>query len=184
MCDLCGKKTGWRAFHCQDGAICKDCYRIVSNHYTATVTGKTLAELREDYRRNAAPIDLGEDGFLTSRKVGGFLLLDETRRKFCIPSNRRITGQVTRPAVYRYADLRGYMLQSQPPLPPGRLEELADDRKQSVVVERLSVRLRIAGEGVRELVILPSPVRSNGFAFRRAYRTAGQILRELEEICR
>ena len=32
MCDLCGKKTGWRAFHCQDGVICKDCYKIVSNH--------------------------------------------------------------------------------------------------------------------------------------------------------
>ena len=45
MCDLCGKKTGWRAFHCQDGVICKDCYKIVSNHYTTTVTGKTLAVL-------------------------------------------------------------------------------------------------------------------------------------------
>lgn len=183
MCDLCGKKTGWRAFHCQDGVICKDCYKIVSNHYTTTVTGKTLAELRKDYRQNAAPLDLGEDGFLTSRRVGGFLLLDETRRKFCIPSNRRITGQVARPEIYRYEDLTGYMLACEPSLPPERLEELAANPRETVVIDRMVVRLRLKNAGVRELIVIPSPVRSSSFAFRRAYRAAGQILRELEEIC-
>ena len=75
------------------------------------------------------------------------------------------------------------MLACEPSLPPVRLEELAANPRETVVIDRMVVRLRLKNAGVRELIVIPSPVRSSSFAFRRAYRAAGQILRELEEIC-
>ena len=49
-CDLCGGVTGvFRKFRCQDGVICKECYRLVSGNYTDTVAGKTLEDLKRIY---------------------------------------------------------------------------------------------------------------------------------------
>lgn len=182
ICDICGEKIGWKAFHCQDGAICKRCYQIVSNHFTSTITQKKLAELKHTYRRNAAPLNLGEDGFLASRTVGAFLLLDEQRRKFCLPGNRSGNGQYARPEIYSFENLDGYMLVSDPELPAEQLAALPEARKERLVVRRLAIRLRIAGAGIRELVVLPSPVRSSSFAFRRSYRVARDIMQELQYI--
>ncbi len=182
-CDICGEKIGLKAFRCQDGVLCKDCYKLVSNNFTSTITTKTLLELKERYVQNAAPLELGQDGFLTTRKVGTFLLLDETNRKFCLPSNRGITGQYTQPEIFPYEALQGYKLASVPQMSPEQLVVLAEDKKKSVVIKSLSIQLRIAGVGVKEIVVIPTPVRSSSYAFRRAYRTAQEILNELEYLC-
>lgn len=52
-CDICGQKIGLKAFHCQDGVLCKDCYKLVSNNLTSTITAKTLLELKSIYIQNA-----------------------------------------------------------------------------------------------------------------------------------
>lgn len=181
-CDICGNQTGFRSFRCTDGVICKHCYKVVSGNFTVTIVRQTLSELRRRYAENAAPLDLGADGFLTTKKIGTFLLLDEQRRKLCLPGSRGADGQRTRPSVYSYGQLQGYMLVCEPGLPLEQLATLSEQKKESTTIHYLAVRLRIAQVGTRDLVIIPSPVRSTSFAFRRGYRAANDMMRALEEV--
>ncbi|MBP3700331.1 MAG: DUF4428 domain-containing protein [Lachnospiraceae bacterium] len=184
VCDICGNKTGWRSFHCQDGVICKECYKIVSNHFTTIITQKTLAELQDTYETNAVPMDLGADGFVVSKSIGAYLLVDETHHKFCLPSNRNITKQYAPPEIFTFDKLDGYMLACEPALSYEQLAALAENRKESVTVQRMTLRLRITGAGVKEIVLIPSPVRSSSYAFRKSFAAAKEILKELDYIDR
>ena len=182
-CDICGGKTGFRnSFHCQDGTICKNCYRIVSNNYTTTITRSTLLDLKKVYIKNAPPVDMGEDGFQTTKKIGTFLLLDEKERKFCLLSNRNLTKTYVRPEVCRYSDLESYRLASDPEFSAEELERLSKDKKEQAVVRKLAVRLRLKGAGVRDITVIPTPVRTNSFAFRRAYKALIEITQALDQM--
>ena len=128
-CDICGEKLGFRKFHCQDGVVCKKCYAVVSNGFTETITKKTLAELKKTYEANAVPIDLGEDGFVVTRKIQSLLLIDEQNKKFCISGNPTVSKEYSRPEIYHYEDLMGYMLICEPELTPEELVHLKEDKK-------------------------------------------------------
>ena len=53
-CDICGGKTGFRnRFRCQDGVVCKRCYRIVSGNFATTIVKTPLSELKQRYLRFA-----------------------------------------------------------------------------------------------------------------------------------
>jgi len=185
VCDICGGRTGFRnAFRCQDGVICKNCYRIVSNNYTTTIAKSTLLELKKIYIKNAAPVDMGADGFRTTKKIGTFLLLDERDRKFCLLSNRNLTKSYARPEVFRYEDLEAYELVCQPKLTAVELEELSRGRNSETVVRKLAVRLQLKDAGIRNIIVIPSPVRASGFAFRKAWQAAEKLLQALDEIMR
>ena len=56
-CDICGGKTGWRSFRCQDGVVCRNCYLIVSSGYTTTIAKLTLDDLKRIYVKNTLPPD-------------------------------------------------------------------------------------------------------------------------------
>lgn len=181
-CDICGGKTGlFNRFRCLDGEICKNCYGIVSNHYTTTVAGTSLAELKKIYIKNALPVSLGEDGFRTTRKISTFLLLDEENRKFCLTSNRQITGQYVRPEVFSYDQLERYTLVSTPALPMEQLSVLAKDKKSKTVIKKMVVRLQLQNAGARNIVIIPTPVRASSFAFRQGLKAAEEVLDALEQ---
>lgn len=176
-CDICGGKTGlFQTFRCQDGVICKNCYRIVSGNYATTITKMTLTELKKLYIKNAQPLDMGEGGFQTTRKIGAFLLLDEKNHKFCILNNQKLTGRNTRPEVFPYAALERFQLVSEPKLSPERLFALASEKDSTEVIQRLAVRLQLKGTGVREITIIPTPVRTSSFAFRQSCKVAEEIL--------
>lgn len=181
-CDICGNKTGWKGFRCQNGVVCKKCYAVVSNGFTGTITKKTLAELKKTYEMNRGPIDMGEGGFETSRRVKTFLLIDERNRKFCIPGNPTVTKEYSRPEIYRYEKLQGYKLVCEPELSPEELANLKEDKKNMKVIKKLKVRLRICGQGIRDITVVASPVRSSSFAFRQSYQIAMDILKELDDI--
>lgn len=183
ICDICGGKTGFRnSFRCQDGVICKNCYRIVSNNFSSTIAGSTLLELKKTYIRNAQPLDMGTDGFQITKKLGSFLLLDERGRKFCLLSNRSLTKEYARPEIYRYEDLESFALASEPGYTAGELQALSQDRGERAVVRRLSVRLRFQDGAVREILTLPSPVRTSSFAFRKALQATEELLQALGQI--
>lgn len=175
-CDLCGGKIGWKAFHCQDGAVCKRCYRMVSGNFAAPITGLTLQELKRRYVRSAQPLNLGPDGFSVTKKAGVFLLLDEEREKFCLPNHRRNRDDTARPEIYGKAELLSACLSSRPALTREELDALARERREGAVVERLSVVLRLQGERTREIAVIPTPVRGSSFAFRQGLKTAEEIL--------
>ena len=175
-CDICGEKLGFRKFHCQDGVVCKKCYAVVSNGFTETITKKTLAELKKTYEANAVPIDLGEDGFVVTRKIQSLLLIDEQNKKFCISGNPTVSKEYSRPEIYHYEDLMGYMLMCEPELTP------EEDKKTVKVIKKLKVRMKIKGVGIKDLVVLASPVRSSTYAFRKSYQVAMDILKELNAI--
>ena len=181
-CDICGNKIGFKGFHCQDGVVCKKCYGAVSNGYTGTITKKTLAELKKTYEKNAVPIEMGEGGFETTRRVKTFLLIDERNRKFCIPGNPSVTKVYGRPEIYHYRELEGYKLACDPELSPEELTYLKENKKSVKVVKKLRVRLKIRGKGIRDITIVSSPVRSSCFAFRQSYGVAMNIMKELEYI--
>lgn len=182
ICDICGGTIGFKAFHCLDGMLCKNCYRIVSNQFTTTITGSTLLDLKMTYIKNAAPIDLGSGGFRITKKIGTFLFLDEQHKKFCIPSNQKITGQYTRPKIYRFGELSSYKLVADPPMPPEKLATLSENKRNSVIVKKLCVRLRMKNGNTRDVVVIPSPVRSSSYAFRKSYQIAMDLLRDLDYI--
>ena len=181
-CDICGEKLGFRKFHCQDGVVCKKCYAVVSNGFTETITKKTLAELKKTYEANAVPIDLGEDGFVVTRKIQSLLLIDEQNKKFCISGNPTVSKEYSRPEIYHYEDLMGYMLMCEPELTPEELVHLKEDKKTVKVIKKLKVRMKIKGVGIKDLVVLASPVRSSTYAFRKSYQVAMDILKELNAI--
>ena len=181
-CDLCGEKLGFRKFHCQDGVVCKKCYAIVSNGFSETIAKKTLAELKKTYEANAVPIDLGEDGFVVTRKIKPFLLIDEQNKKFCISGNPTVSKEYSRPEIYHYDDLMAYMLVCDPELTPEELVHLKEDKKTVKVIKKLKVRLKIRGVGIKDIVVLSRPVRSSTFAFRKSYQLAMDIMRELNAI--
>ena len=181
-CDICGEKLGFRKFHCQDGVVCKKCYAVVSNGFTETITKKPLAELKKTYEANAVPIDLGEDGFVVTRKIQSLLLIDEQNKKFCISGNPTVSKEYSRPEIYHYEDLMGYMLICEPELTPEELVHLKEDKKTVKVIKKLKVRMKIKGVGIKDLVVLASPVRSSTYAFRKSYQVAMDILKELNAI--
>lgn len=181
-CDICGEKLGFRKFRCQDGVVCKKCYAVVSNGFTETITKKTLAELKKTYEANAVPIDLGEDGFVVTRKIQSLLLIDEQNKKFCISGNPTVSKEYSRPEIYHYEDLMGYMLICEPELTPEELVHLKEDKKTVKVIKKLKVRMKIKGVGIKDLVVLASPVRSSTYAFRKSYQVAMDILKELNAI--
>ena len=181
-CDICGEKLGFRKFHCQDGVVCKKCYAVVSNGFTETITKKTLAELKKTYEANAVPLDLGEDGFVVTRKIQSLLLIDEQNKKFCISGNPTVSKEYSRPEIYHYEDLTGYMLMCEPELTPEELVHLKEDKKTVKVIKKLKVRMKIKGVGIKDLVVLASPVRSSTYAFRKSYQVAMDILKELNAI--
>lgn len=175
-CDICGAKAGlFNAFRCQDGVVCKRCYRIVSNNYATTISGMTLLELKKNYIKNAQPVDMGEGGFQTTRKIGAFLLLDEKKRKFCILNNQKMTGENTRPEIYPYAVFESAQIISEPNFSAEQLSALAEDKSNSSVIRKLAVQLHLKGIGTREIVIVPTPVRASSFAFRQAYKVAKEV---------
>lgn len=179
-CDICGGKIGFlNSFRCQDGTICKNCYRIVSNNYTSTITKSTLLELKKVYIKNAPPVDLGEDGFQPTKKIGTFLLLDEERRKFCLLSNRNLTKEYARPEIYRYDDLTSFRVVSEPSFTLEDLDGLSKVKSGNTVVGKLAVRLRLKGTGTRDIVVIPTPVRGSSFAFRQAYRALQEVMEVL-----
>lgn len=183
VCDICGGKIGFRnTFRCQDGVICKNCYRIVSNNFSSTITKSTLLDLKKNYIRNAQPLDIGADGFQTTKKLGSFLLLDEKNHKFCLLSNRNLTKKYSRPEIYRYEELEAVALVSQPDFTEQKLEALTRERHGKTVVEKLTVRIHLKNGQVRDIVVIPTPVRAGGFAFRQSYRAANEILQVFQQI--
>lgn len=181
-CDICGAKLGFRKFRCQDGVVCKSCYGIVSNHFTLTISKMTLAELKKNYVRNAQSLNMGEEGFLTTRKIGSFLLLDENNEKFCILSNWKVTGQHKRPEIFSYHDLQRFCLSCDPQFTAKQLMDLAADKSSTEVVQRLTIELYLKGNKRKEIVTIPSPVRTSSFAFRQSYKITQEILDCLADI--
>lgn len=175
-CDICGGKIGMlHSFHCQDGTICKTCYKIVSGNYTSTITGRTLLELKQLYIQNAPPLELGEEGFQATQRIGSFLLLDSNSRKLCILNNRKLTHQNTRPEFFPYESLKSFALVTEP-----TLSSLTPS--EDTVVQKMAVRLDLEGVGEREIVIIPTPVRTSSFAFRQGRKVAQKILDCLSDI--
>ena len=179
-CGLCGGKTGFlNRFRCQDGAVCKNCYRIVSGNYSDTIARKTLKELKRIYVQNARPLDLGEGGFEVTRRIAPYVLLDEKHGKFCALNNRKLTGQSVRPEIFTREQLKDAHLISEPDYSPERLAELAAERKESEIIRRLCVRVELKDGKKREIVVIPTPVRSSSLAFRKGYQAAEKVRKGL-----
>ena len=182
-CDICGGKTGFlNTFRCQDGAICKNCYKIVSGNFANTITRMTLMDLKRLYIKNAQPLDMGEGGFKTTLKIGSFLLLDEKNRKFCILNNQKMTGKNTRPEIFPCEVLKSAGISASPTFTEEQLSSLAEKKDSETVIKKLSVRLELKGAGVREITVIPTPVRTSSFAFRQGYKMAQEILKCLRSI--
>ena len=176
VCDICGKSTGRRVFRCTDGKVCRDCYEIVSNHFTSTITKSTLAELKERYAENAAPLDLGENGFHISYKIGTFLLLDEQNQKFCILSNRAVTGVYARPEIFSYDALEEYEFLCEPEVTMEEFLTLTAKRRSKTVIKNLRIRLKTRDSKDRDLVLLPGAAKPSGPACRQAGKYAKEIV--------
>lgn len=181
-CDICNGKIGLKGFHCQDGTICKKCYRIVSNNFSEVITFRTLDELKCSFRTNSKPIDLGEGGFVTTRKIGTFLLIDEKNQKFCIPGNPTVSGKYSRPQIYSYDQLTGFRIVTVPEFSPEELFTMVENKRKQQVIRSIKVRVRIKDEGIQEVPILLTPVRSSTYAFRKSFEYANSVLKELNKI--
>lgn len=182
-CDICGGKLGFlNSFRCQDGVICKNCYRIVSGNYASTITGLTLAELKKLYIRNAPPLDLGPDGFQATRKVSSLLLVDEKRHKFCILNNRKRCGNAARPEVFSQEELKSFHMNMEPAYSPEELKKMMADKNSGQTVRSLSVRITLKSGIVHTIPLFSSPIRISTYAFRQSYKLAQELLDALGSV--
>lgn len=184
VCGICGGQIGWKAFRCIDGAVCKDCYRIVSNHYTTAITKMTLEELKQSYQRNSRPIELGKDGFHATRKIGTFLLVDDERKKFCILSSWRLSGKYAPPEVFPFDELMDFRLVSDPAFTEDQLADFAAARDSKETLRRLSVQLTLKHGASRELIVFHTPIRVSSRAFRQSWKLTEELLYGLRTITR
>ena len=108
--------------------------------------------------------------------------MDEENRKFCLLSNRNLTKEYARPEVFRYEELESYQLACDPKLTTADLNALSQDKHSTAVVQKLAVRLKLKNKGSRDIVAIPSPVRTSSFAFRQAWKEARKVVQALEEL--
>lgn len=181
-CDICETKIKFKGFRCKDGIVCKKCYGIVSNHYTDIIAKKTISELKGIYSVNTQPIEIGQDGFETTQKVGTFFLMDNNSKKFCILGNPTVNKKYNRPEVYGFGELEGYRLSSDPELSPEELVELKEDKKNGRIIKNLKIQIRIKEKDIKDVFIISTPVRSSSYAFRKSYSLAMDMMRKLDEI--
>lgn len=184
-CSICNKKLGWKKFRCVDGVVCADCYKIVSNQYTSKIIDKELWELLEIYNNNLKElnsINLGNDGFFTTKKIGTFLMLDEERKKICIPCNFHITKKFSNVQIIPYKSLKGYKLITEPNISFNELMDFYNNPKKQQIINYMCIRLLLDNSTTQDIVILPKSVRTSSFAFRKGYKIANNILQNLDEI--
>lgn len=184
-CSICNKKLGWKKFRCVDGVVCADCYKIVSNQYTSKIIDKELWELLEIYNNNLKElnsINLGNDGFFTTKKIGTFLMLDEERKKICIPCNFHITKKFSNVQIIPYKSLKGYKLITEPNISFNELMDFYNNPKKQQIINYMCIRLLLDNSTTQDIVILSKSVRTSSFAFRKGYKIANNILQNLDEI--
>ncbi|MDY2627546.1 MAG: hypothetical protein SOW08_04405 [Lachnospiraceae bacterium] len=138
--------------------------------------------MKAAYEQNSQPIDLGEDGFQTTRRIGSFLLMDDRNKKFCILSNQGLTGKYANPEIFRFSNLDRYEVVSDPVFLKGQMAELMAEKAGVKVIRKLLIRLYLVNGETRDIIILPSPVKTSGMAYRQACKMYERISHELQNI--
>ena len=91
-------------------------------------------------------------------------------------NNQKLTGRNTRPEIFPYGALEQARLVCDPRLPAEGLAAFHADKSGESVVKWMAVRLTLKDGGRRDIVIIPTPVRTSSFAFRQSCRVAQELL--------
>ncbi len=173
VCDVCGKKIGFRKFRYVDGYICKDCYAKASRRFTEVIRDKSLAEIRElcSQERDEESFE----NFHVTGKIGNYLLVDEDNLRVCIPSNRMTNRQVSDPEFYDVSEMESCEIRYQPDMPLEELTRLTQERKSQETVSYLKVRMNFKNGFPKDITLISNPVRIKSYAFRQTFDFALRI---------
>ena len=167
VCGICGGKAGFGSFRCRDGKICRKCYEVVSNQFTRTISEMSLEDLKADYERNKAPIDW--KGFKATASYGTFLAVDENSRQILLGGNYRVTKEYSRPELLAMDDLENWRVVTKPALKEGDLKNLMERCRKRGRVDYLSIEIYLKDGSRREILVVPAPIKAQGYAFIYAF---------------
>ena len=179
-CDVCQKPLGvFNKFRYADGYICKECYKIASNHFAETIVKKNLSEIKELCERYEAT---QTDEFQITGKIGNFLLIDEIHQKICLPNNRMVKKEAALPEFYAIEDIEQCRIEVDPKQSIEALEHKAE-RREDGTVNYLKVKLWITGnKKLAEISLISNPVRIKSYAFRQSLQFARKIEQEINRL--
>lgn len=180
-CDICGVPLGLFKFRYAEGLICRNCYDAATAGGRETVRQMTRAELEEAIQARQGALEDVPD-FRANLRVGDVLLVDQERKLFCLPHNRRTDGTNAKPEVIAWDDVRGVRLVSDPAYSTSELKALSR-ASPDVVVRRLCIEIRVAHQAhPSTLCLFTTPVRAKSFAYRQSLALALRAMELLEQV--
>lgn len=107
ICINCEKEIGLNRFKTADGWICPACFKLCGYNLLTPTKTKTITNIRADIAEKET--QKGELlRFDTTKKIGGFIEFDETKRQWLIPDG--IFGGKKNPCIYSFDDIVEYEL--------------------------------------------------------------------------
>lgn len=179
-CDICQVPLGMlKKFRYAEGFICKDCYEKASNHFTETITKKSLEEVKALCEKKSADTP---DDFEVTGRVGSFLLFDEKHKKICFPNNRMGQKDISQPEFYSLEEVEKVTMEYQPFMSIEELEEKIK-KKDTGTIKFLKVMFQFKGtKSTKEILFLSNPVRIKSYAFKQSFTFAKRILEEMNRV--
>ncbi|MHC1685836.1 MAG: hypothetical protein AB6733_23390 [Clostridiaceae bacterium] len=166
------------------GHICKECYAIVSNNFTETITKKNyddLMKIYNNYKENS--YDIGE--FERTRKIADLILFDDNHNLICLPNNRRISQKKLYPEIFSYKDIVKCELRQNNEtinIDDSLFNEISKDKNKLVKNLEIKITLNNPEKTFKSIQVFSTPVRVSSFAYTKSIEFAKEIVNELNKI--
>ncbi len=192
-CDICGAPLKLLKFRYAEGLICRDCYDKVTAGTRTIVRQMTRSEIEEAIRQRQDFFD-GLQDFRATLRVGDVLLVDQERKLFCLPHNRRIADGRTSPEIIPWDEVCRVRLVSDPAYTFDELRSLSKTDPDAVVTHLCIEIYRThqtepsrqtetsKQEEPSKLCLFTTPVRAKSFAYRQSLALALRAMELLEQV--
>ncbi|BDR57719.1 DUF4428 domain-containing protein [Xylocopilactobacillus apicola] len=164
-CVICGQPLGFMKFKCRDGAVCKKCYRIVSQEYTQTIVDRDTSDLLAIFEKYKSQPD-----FDITRRINQYLLFDDPHQLICLPNNRKYSDAKLPPEFFSYRSLKSCSL----------VQDTIEIKGK--VRKNLELKLSFDDSIERKIVLIKKPIEVNSSIYQSMNKVANQIINNLAKI--
>lgn len=177
-CDVCGTPLGiMNKFRCENGCICKACYKKASLNFTETIKHKDISDIKERCNKKAINIE----NFEITGRIGNYIMFDEKHKKLCITNNRITQQKVEEPEIYNVKDIIKCTIDSNPKYTIKQLQEMME-KKENRIIDNLQIIIYFKNKSEKEIKLLHNPISIDSYAFRKIYTFAIRIQDKIQEL--
>jgi len=170
QCLICHKMLKWMKFKCLEGYVCKECYEIVSESFSQTITQNTKSELVEIYNQRTA-VHMSKE-FETTRSIFQVILFDDKRQKICLPNHPKYTRTSLEPEFYDNNELVDYRVNVTKY--PRKIN------KKTQIVGTIEILLTLKKDFSRSIWLIPNPIKVDSVTYKMMESLANKIIDELD----